>query len=175
VSSALLAFSFFEEIRQFLDRTQDAMNTVMDAIFQTSVIESADVPATTFQHVVNRCDISWNSTYRKFQRDIENINSDLSPDLKFIMEQQKTLATIVRLLSTAKNTPSRLHSMICLEKQNRETACRINDSIKAVPEWSVVPQALHDGLSAWATALEKQKIDVALMYLALGDIHNGMK
>ena len=115
--------------------------------------------------VVRRCDISWNSTCDKFQRDIDHINADLVPHVKTVITNQRSIATIAQTFwELACNTPSCLDSMLCLEKQNKETTCRINDLIKGVPEWGSVPQSVHDGLNVCTTKLAKQRMDLALLY-----------
>lgn len=75
----------------------------------------------------------------------------------------------------SKDTPNRLNSIKCLEKQNRETTCQVNSLIKAVSEWSSVLQAIHDGLSLCASTLEKQRMDLALLYFSTGDKPSGMR
>lgn len=173
---AASSFTFSIRYRYSLDHIQQTMDKVSQAICQTSKQESVDLPAPTFRNVVDRCHFTWDSAYSKFQRDIENINSDLVSDLRSIMAIQKTMVTIVQLFQGSSYIkPSNcLHSMICLEKRNRVTTFRINDLLKAVPEWSLVPQATHDNLSICATTLERQKIDLALMYL-LDNPHNGLR
>lgn len=136
---------------------QKTMETVANEVSLLHV--SPSVSTTTLCDVVDRCCLSWNSTHGKYQRDKGYLNSDLSPRLNGIMAGQKSMVTIAQcllkkyLLETECNTASRLNSMIRLEKQNKETTCRINSLIKAVPEWGPVPQATHDGLNVCALEL----------------------
>jgi hypothetical protein len=141
------------------------LDIVKGVISQTLASASSDIPATTVYDALRRCYSSWRSIYRKYQRDLEHINSDLAPDLNNIMRSQSSMVTIADVASRgAYNTPSLLDSITCLEKQNRETSCRVNTLIKSVSEWGSVPQAIQDSLSLCATTLEKQTMDLALMY-----------
>ena len=150
------------------------MNLSIDEISQATV--SSDIPAATFRNVVGRCILSWDSIRSKYQRDRDHINPELVPDLVTIMLSQKSMVTIAGItFRESKDTPNRLNSMMCLEKQNRETTCQVNSLIKAVSEWSSVPQAIHDGLSLCATTLEKQRMDLALLYVSTGNTPEGMR
>jgi hypothetical protein len=165
--SRSLDFLVLRAIHQFLDRISQAMelHIVKNAISQTLASVSSDIPATTVHDALKRCYSSWHSIYCKYQRDLEHINSDLAPDLNNIMRSQLSMVTIADIASRQTyNTPSRLNSITCLEKQNKETSCRVNTLIKAVSEWDSVPQAIHDSLSLCATTLEKQTMDLALMF-----------
>jgi hypothetical protein len=152
------------------------MNLVIDEISLRSTAVSSDIPAATFRDVVGRCYLSWDSIRSKYQRDRDHINPELVPDLVIIMLSQKSMVTIAGItFREAKDTPNRLNSMISLEKQNRETTFQVNNLIKAVSEWSSVPQAIHDGLSLCASTLEKQRMDLALLYFSTGDKPSGMR
>ena len=169
VSSALLAFSFLDNFRQILDRTQQTMDTLISGISQCYPAVSPGIPALTVSDVAKRCHLSWSSTCSKFQHDMEHINSDLVPDLSSIMTRQRTMAAVAEATSkTTYNTPSRLNSLISLEKQNRETILQVHDLIKGVPDWTSVPQEVHDSLSLCATTLERQWMDLALISLLSG-------
>jgi hypothetical protein len=147
------------------------MDRVASEVSQTFFRVSSDIPATTYRDVVKRCQFSWSSTYSKFQRDMESINSELVPDLKTIMIIQESMVMISEIaLRQPFNTLSRLNSILSLEKQNRETTCRINVLIKDIPEWSLAPQAVHDNLSLCATMLERQKMDLALICLVSEEV-----
>lgn len=95
-----------------------------DEISQPSTTVSSDIPAATFRDVVGRCYLSWNSVQSKYQRYRDHINPELVPDLVTIMLSQKSMVTIAGItFREAHDTPNRLNSMMCLEKQNRETTC----------------------------------------------------
>jgi hypothetical protein len=97
-----------------------------------------------------------------------HINSDLAPDLKAVMMSQNSMVTIAKtLLLPPYNSSGLLTSMKCLAKQNQDTSCRINELISTVSEWGSVPQAVHDGLSVCGAMLERQTIDLALIYFVL--------
>jgi hypothetical protein len=152
------------------------MNLVIDEISQPSTTVSSDSPATTFRNVVGRCYLSWDSIQSKYKRDRDHINPELVPDLVTIMLSQKSMVTIAGITyREAHDSPNRLNSMTSLEKQNRETTCQVNSLIKTVSEWSSVPQAVHDGLSLCATTLEKQRMDLALLYFSTGNNLRGMR
>lgn len=147
------------------------MDRVASEVSQTFLRVSSDIPATTYRDVVKRCQSSWNSTYSKFQRDMESINSELVPDLKTIMMIQESMVMISEIaLRQPFNTLSRLNSILFLEKQNREITCRINALIKDIPEWSSAPQAVYDNISLCATMLERQKMDLALICLVSEEV-----
>jgi hypothetical protein len=98
------------------------LDIVKNAISQTLASVSSDIPATTVYDALRRCCSSWHSIYGKYKRDLEHINSDLAPDLNNIMKSQLSMVKIADIASRQTyNTPSRLNSITCLEKQNKET------------------------------------------------------
>jgi hypothetical protein len=152
------------------------MDLVIDEISQRTTTVSSDTPAVTFRNVVGQCYLSWDSIRSKYQRDRDHIDPELVPDLVIIMLSQKSMVTIAGItFGGSKDTPNRLNSMMCLEEQNRETTCQVNNLIKVVSEWSSIPQAIHDGLSLCASTLEKQRMDLALLYFSTGDKPSGMR
>lgn len=142
------------------------MDRVVREIIQIHTKVSAVIPHTTFRHVVRRCYLSWGSIHGKYRRAMEHINSELVPDLSTITVSQKSMVTIGEVtFRKCYHTPGFLTSMVCLEKQNQKLSYEVNTLLKAVPEWGAVPQSIHDSLSVYATTLERQRMDLALISL----------
>jgi hypothetical protein len=142
------------------------MDTVIHEVVQ--IVGPQGIHDESVSNVIERCYLSWSSVYNKYQRDMAHINSDLAPDLKAIMMSQNFMVTVAKaLLLPPYNSSGLLTSIKCLAKQSRETSCRINDLINTVSEWGSVPRAVHAGLSVWGAMLERQTIDLALIYFVL--------